>query len=236
MTRQQMQIFALQLLQAATHGAMEGNPFISDPLLDQAADDMTEATDCNWRRITMDLTANQAPYCAPPIYKLKAVYAIGDDGNEYELNRRNMRDMDELFGHRRWTTWNTCSQPSNAIALAKNRIQLAPAPSVSRTGGLIFAGFARSTDNSPGQQMHQWPNPTDECPLPQESHMGIVFRYNYYRLLQMLAGTDAPPNTPALMKSYDDLYEESKGRLEDWSRKQYSEERIGDAFGISGWY
>src|SRR4051812_7717577 len=121
MTRDEMQRFAAHMLQQQPQSVLEGNPYIADPLLDQAANEVCEATDCFWRRMEANIVAGTAEYCAPAIYKPKAVYAVGDDGNEYELAVQSVRYMDDVYGHRTWTTFTTQSQPQTAVALGRTK-------------------------------------------------------------------------------------------------------------------
>lgn len=215
----------LLLQQGGFSDLLQSDPFTEQFALDSAADDVCKGTDCFWREFKTDLIADQSEYCDPFIYNIKAIYIIDDAGDQRPLSLFSTRDMNSLYPI--WRQWVTDLNPRYAMAQAMNRFVIAPTPSTNRDDALIFTGFAVTCDSSTAQAFHLWPDDTDECPIPQEGHDAVLYRYIWLRLLQMMAEPKTAPIAAALMPTYERLYEEQKGRLETFAQIRYSQMQQG---------
>lgn len=188
-------------------------------LLDNAADQTAQASDCYHAEEFTDLVAGQAAYCAPKIYKVTAVYAVDADGHRRRLERLNSVAIARRFGNR-WREWQPQDAPRYAVRDSNAQFTLAPAPLTSRTGGMIVAGFALSTLQKSGRANHQWDQGTDECPLPPQAHEAVLTRFCYLRLRQLAVQS---PAVMPLAATYESEWRRQCGELESQAARAYND-------------
>lgn len=226
MNRTEFHRRARLMCQQGPYDLFNTDPFAAEFLLDSAANKVCRATDCFWREFNADLVEGQSEYCDPLLYKIPAIYLITDTGDRRELGRFSVSEMNNL--HDGWREWNTDTNPSYAISQGMNRFLLSPTPSGDRNGGLIFTGWSVTADNREGQSLHLWADEDDECPMPQESHEAVLYRYIADRLIQMKANRETRDTANALLPDYERMYEEEKGRVETFAQVRYGAFRRGD--------
>ena len=165
----------------------------------------------------------QSLYCAPTIYKNKDFYAIDPAGRHQEFIARSPGEMTRLYGAG-WRDWNPTDPPRYMIWQGTTKVILAPAPSVSRAATLIFEGFATTTSKVTGSTMHLWPLPGDDCPLPEDGQMALVYRVCQLRCVPYVGKI---PEAAAKMQVFANLYRQERNDLEKNSATRFPKGRLG---------
>ena len=176
MTRAEIQAQASLLMREALGTPAAGDPFALDGLTDAVADDVAKRTDCYWDAVTTDLTANQATYCDPCLYKVKGVFVLDAQGNWRPLVTTTETQLDRHFGAAYWRNAPASDPPTSAAFEGARQVRLYPMPSVTRAGGLTMEGYLTPRG--------RWATPTSECPLPSWAHQAVVYGICRLRALQ----------------------------------------------------
>ncbi|MES2462073.1 MAG: hypothetical protein V4671_15925 [Armatimonadota bacterium] len=230
MTRGEMIGLSDQLLLAAFGSPFASDPFTPGTLLDVAADEVCKKTGCFYDVQPTNLVADQALYCAPTIYQIKDIYITDADGNTHELIARTPAEMT-----RQWdASWRDVSAiriPDYLVYEGTTRVRLAPRPLISE-GSVVFEGFATTTSKVTGSALHLWPNETDECPLPEDGQMAVVYKLCALRCMQFL-GNPQVPEALLKMQAFEAQYKSERGDLERNTTLRYPRGRLGPAFARS---
>ena len=159
----------------------DGSPFEWNSLLSQAADDLCRGVHCYYKRFGLVLTAGQADYCPPPIYRLAGVYLRNPaTGGVIQLTEAGKQD---LYGRGGGYPYiypgyyygaGDLRQPlPSAVPLVflwggLSDITVSPAPDAATAGvyELAMEGWATTEG--------LWDKDTDECPLHPRLHPTVI--------------------------------------------------------------
>jgi len=236
MTRAEMVNLSDRLLLAAF-----GSPFADDPitpgepggLLDIAADEVCRSTDCFFDVQSTGLVAGQATYCAPTLYRVTDVYCLDAAGKVTLLIARTPADLTRSLGAG-WRDSATADPPQYLVWEGATRVRLSPTPSVTRPDALVWEGFGVTTSKIlsgvNGLAAHLWPGEGDECPLPEDGQMAVVYRLCALRCLPLLGKTEA---AGAQMAAFTAEYRRERGDLEANAARRYPSRRVGPLFARS---
>ena len=223
MTRAEMLSLSDRLLLAAFGSPFAEDPFSVSDLLDAAADEVCRKTDCFYEVQSADLVASQSLYCAPTIYRVKDLYCRDAAGKVRELIARSAAQMSREYGVG-WRDWRATDLPRFAVWEGDTKVRVVPAPVVSRSGALVFEGFATTTSKRTGSAAHLWPEPDDDCPIPEDGQMAVVYKLC---LLRCLPYVGKLPEVQAKMAAFSAEYRRDLGDLEANSAKRHPAQRLG---------
>ena len=211
MTRDQMTSRIASLLVLSQDDQAYADPFAIDYALNRVADEFAgPGMDCFYTSETSDLTAEQADYCAPHIYKLTGVYWLDASGNWNVLTPTTPATLDQRGAS--WRTQTSSANPALAVFEGVNRIQLYPKPNFTRAQALRFEGYAQTSASG----ISLWPALTAECPLPAWAHDGVIYGAACELAMSMLASNNPQEAAKAtrLLPVLEGRYRGLRGKAE----------------------
>ncbi len=169
MTRQAMTTRLQRLCGTTMASSYAGDPFAEDEALTDAANEIAQVTKECFVRSRRDLVAGQEEYCAPGLFRITNAFAMWNDGSVKLLIPMRPEEVDarERSYTDKWRTAPQAGNPALYIPEGRNKIKLYPVPDTSTPGGLFVEGYGVPGDT--------WPNPADECPLPEDNHLCVCY-------------------------------------------------------------
>jgi hypothetical protein len=189
-------------------GKQDLDPFGLEYLILETANEIARRTDCLFGRRYLDLTAGQAEYCSPDVYRIRGVFLLDTTQDVYRrmlLMNFADRKVDRIREDNSQTSLDT------AILYGMNKVGFFPNPTDAVTNGIMLEGYCQ-----PGSiwQYDISGNPVSlsdshECPLPNVSHDCLVYGVLAARAMQMME--------PQVLAMYKAEYLERLGMVEGWA-------------------
>ncbi len=145
----------------------------------QAANDVGWRTSSFWGSTVASLVPGVSDYPPLTVYAPRRVTVGDGNGNIIQIGPMSMDDLNVwgvVEGFVTATGAYTAGIPSQFIYLAATKIRLIPVPNYALQNGLTIEGLAYPAGI--------WPDDGDECPLPQEAHMAVMYRAAVLRTAQ----------------------------------------------------
>lgn len=185
MTRGQMEAQIALDLSEVDRGGAAANPFSLRNDVIRAADEIAETTDSLFGTYTITMTATQATYCLPPIYKWNDAAVADSNGNWHPFGIYDRPGDASVSLGANWRNDIAQDPPTDIIFNGVTSLTLHPAPSVTRANALMFLGFWKAGDswvyvNGVGIT----PAASDECPLPVWAHPAVVALAKFKRAIR----------------------------------------------------
>ena len=155
------------------------SPFVWPVLVTQAANDVARRTNSFYSSITRNLAQGVSDYSPSFVYAPKRITVQDGSGNTVLLLPMTVNDLNNwgsVMGFTGTTGAYNQGVPSQYIWLAANLIRILPVPNYTVVNGLTIEGLSYPA--------YTWPDSQDECPLPQESHLAVVYRAALLRSAQ----------------------------------------------------
>lgn len=148
-------------------------------IVTQAANDVALRTGAYWGSTTRSVTAGVSDYPQQSVYAIRRVTCADGSGNTVLLLPITMDDLNRWGPVQGFTTATgayAAGIPAQYIRLASNLIRLNPVPNYGAQNGLYIEGLAYPSNS--------WPDNIDECPLPVDAHIAVVYRAAVIRSAQ----------------------------------------------------
>jgi hypothetical protein len=224
MTRGEFKQQSRQLLGEVRGTAGGDNDLLYDTLCNQVQDKICLETDCLYGPFVGSLVANQAEYCEPRLYKIKAVLVL-DEASEWRvLPKLTPRQADRHFGSR-WRNADAEAVPRYAvIGGAAGPVLFAPPPLTSRTDGFRLDGFYTPGDvwGYDGSGAAVAVTDSTESPLPVWAQPAVPYGIAYQRCLQFPS-----PENQARMGGLAAEFERWLGNIGQRAARHFDQEVFG---------
>ena len=233
MTRGAIKIRIAQLLGLSIGDSAYGDPFAMDSALNRVTDEFAgPGMDCYWTSETGDVTASQAEYCAPTMYKLKGAYWLDSSSNWQPLYPSTPQKMDRTVSN--WRNNQSNATLQYIVFEGANRFVLYPTPNYTLSGGIKFEGYAQTNVSG----ISTWAADTTECPLPSWCHEAIVYGAVIEMANTMLMSDDDREVAKAkrALDRFDGRYRRLRGQAESAAATFYQDVvRASIAPSWAGW-
>ena len=160
------------------------DPFGLDYIILESANEIARRTDCLVGRRYLSLVAGESDYCAPDIYKIRAIRFLDANGDYVQPRMYNYGDqMLVPLANNSPQAW------AEAVGIrGMNQIAVYPTPSVAVTNGVMIEGYAIPGEywayDSSGNPITN--TDATECPLPVVAHDCLIYGILAERAVQMM--------------------------------------------------